>query len=473
MNRYHQVLRTYWHRWLFWILAVPSLAVAVPMLIWPPDKKYMALTMVVPMTALGAWWAASVTAHLKEQLADTRAILLPHFTAPHVLVAVVAMAVINLLIPAGLARGPYLSPLGVAAVVGLASVLTAWLAYLQSVSATGIWIGLCLLLLSRTVRLELNDVLLGISPIAPWILLALAIVLLAGLILRMLLLDEEKPEYSRQPVMMWSLKPAMTGDRSLRLAAAEAHWLNAALAHRAYKLARLRNIYDAGFWKRVRHWRLVTGPGWTPWIVAMALGAWASIMPYFESTRNRMPLPEAVAILCMFLPIPFVAFGWMRRWHSLGYELMRPCTRRGMFLEVGAAMLLDLVETVVALSVGGAIPMLTWQPDAVLQVVLSPFYLVVLAAHLVLFGFLMWVILLRIGWLSAISILLAPFGVAIITGAFFWISAWIILTRYDAAINNNPGAYAAVPIWLLAVVVLAAALLISSAYGAWCEADLD
>ena len=75
MNRYHQVLRTYWHRWLFWILAVPSLAVAVPMLIWPPDKKYMALTMVVPMTALGAWWAASVTAHLKEQLADTRAIL--------------------------------------------------------------------------------------------------------------------------------------------------------------------------------------------------------------------------------------------------------------------------------------------------------------------------------------------------------------------------------------------------------------
>jgi hypothetical protein len=294
-ERYFQVVRTYWHRWLFWVLMVPSLAVVAPMLLSPPEERATAITMVVPMAALGAWWAASITAHLKEQLADTRAILLPNFRMPHVLVALLAITLVILLIPAGLARGPYLSPLGVAAIVGLVSVLTAWLAYLQSVAGTGIWIGLCLLIFSKTVRLELNDVLLGASPVAPWILLALALALLAGLILRMLLLDEEMPEYSRQPIMMWSMKPAMTGDRSLRLAAAEAHWLNAALAHRTYKLSRLRNIYDAGFWRRVRHWRLITGPD----------GRRGLLQSPWARGRRSCRISRARAIACRFpKPLP-------------------------------------------------------------------------------------------------------------------------------------------------------------------------
>ena len=470
-GRYFQVVRTYWQRWLFWVLLAPTLAIVLPLVIWRPEERAFSLSLIVPISAAGAWWAASIVAHLKEQLADVRSVLLPHFRAPHVLVAVVGIALMILFVPAALGGWLKLSPLGFAAVVMLIAALTAWLAYLQSVPATGIWIAMGLLTLSKTVRLELIDALDGTSHTAALVLLATGAALLFALIVRMIRLNEDMPEYGRQPITMWSLRPAMTGDRTLRLAAAETHWLNAALAHRAYKIKRLSNIYEAGFWRRVARWRIVTGPGWAPWIVGFALAIWATVMPWWEAARNRSPVPEGVATLLPFLALPFVAFGWLRRWHSLGYELTRPGTRRGMFLEMGAAMVIDLLEAWIALVVASWIPLLIWQPGLILQMLLSPFYPVIAVSTLLMAGLIIRVLRFRIGWFAAIAILLGTFGTMLLTGLFF-----LILEFASGPFNatQNPLiAYAAIPIWLLLALLILAGLLLAHGYASWCETDLD
>ena len=170
--------------------------------------------------------------------------------------------------------------------------------------------------------------------------------------------------------------------------------------------------------------------------------------------------------------IPFVAFGWMRRWHSLGYELMRPCSRCGMFAEMGMAMLMDLGETFVALSIGGAIPLLIWEPSHIVDALLSPFYPVVALANLVMFSFVLRVMRFRIGWLSAISILVAPIFAAFVTGGYFWINSMILYNRPEAA-TTNPAAYAALPIWLMCGLLTLGVVFMCTTYSAWCEADLD
>jgi hypothetical protein len=150
---------------------------------------------------------------------------------------------------------------------------------------------------------------------------------------------------------------------------------------------------------------------------------------------------------------------------------MRPCSRRGLFAEMGVAMLLDLGETFLALSIGGAIPLLIWQPWAVFEALVSPFYLVVALANLLMFGLVMRIMRFRVGWLSAISILLAPIAAAFITAGFFWINAMILYRQEPAP--ANPFAYLAIPIWLLCGLLTIAIVLICSTYSVWCDADLD
>jgi hypothetical protein len=463
-SRYLQVIRTYWQRWLFWVLLVPTLLIVLPLVVWPPQEQAFAQSMVVPIAAIGAWWVASIVAHVKEQIADPRSVLLPRFRTPHVVVAVVSIALIIFVLPAAMGRWMELSAVGVIGIVALCAVLTGWLAYLQSVPATGIWIGLCLLILSKTVRLELVDALSGASPRSGWILLAMANGLLIALILRMILLHDEMPEYVRQPIAVWSLKPTMTGDRTLRLAAAETHWLNAALAHRAYKLNRLGNIYDAGLWRRAKRWRLVTGPGWAPWLVALALALWATFMPLLEGSRGRLMLPEGVAGLMPFLPLPFVAFGWLRRWHSLGYELTRPGTRNEFFAEMGLAMFLDLAEAFVALVLCSMIPLAVWRPMGILDLLSIPFYPVVALANLLMFGVVLWVLRFRIGWLSVITILWGTLCTGAITGLFFWTVS---------VLGGNGPREVAVGMWLLIGLLILSIFLICHAYKLWCQTDLD
>src|SRR6266545_2237854 len=49
----------------------------------------------------------------------------------------------------------------------------------------------------------------------------------------------------------------------------------------------------AGVLKRLKNdWRIVTGPGWTPWAICLALALWATVMPLFDRTRDQLPLGE-------------------------------------------------------------------------------------------------------------------------------------------------------------------------------------
>src|SRR5204863_32995 len=82
-------------------------------------------------------------------------------------------------------------------------------------------------------------------------------------------------------------------------------------------------------------------------------------------------------------------------WHSLGYELTRPGTRRGMFLEMGMAMLADLLEAFVALVVASWIPLLLWRPGLILELVMSPMYPVIGVTSLLMAGIVIHVLRYR------------------------------------------------------------------------------
>src|SRR5205807_2124988 len=102
--------------------------------------RFQTLTTVVTIATILCGWAAGlVTEHVKEQVADSRSVLLPHFRFPHVSVGSAILLGVVLVLAAFVKwrvqpvwwDTPYVSYVGLVSLLLVTAAATAWLAQLQ------------------------------------------------------------------------------------------------------------------------------------------------------------------------------------------------------------------------------------------------------------------------------------------------------------------------------------------------------
>jgi hypothetical protein len=311
-----------------------------------------------------------------------------------------------------------LSLSGYLALILVVTSVLAWIGHLQNPASTLLLLPVCGPIFFARGQLLIGDIVSGKLPVVANALLAASIAALAGLWWRMAVMHEEMAEYGRILSPGFRLKVRMTGDPVFRRENAAGTTRLEAFVRNARRLDKPMHVADAGFWERVRHWRMVIGSGRTPLLVAVVLGVWTLAMPaIFNARRGELvAFPLAMAI---FVPGLIVAGVWPRRWYMLASESLRPVSRRRFILEQGAAMALELAATAAAITAAVfAAGLLLDTRDRWA----SPLWLalpLVAAGQVLTFGVLVWVLRYRSSWLVVVPMLLVALIDTIVMVATF------------------------------------------------------
>jgi hypothetical protein len=257
-------------------------------------------------------------------------------------------------------------------------------------------------------REMLNDVVHGSAPGLEYTLLAVAVASLVGLWWRLGLMHAEMPEYSRTMGPGLRLRVQMTGDPAFsRENAAGAGPIESWIRH-SKRLDKIDNISAAGFWQRVRHWRVVIGLGRMPIFVAVSLGLWCFILPQIAGSStdktSAVVLPIAISLM---VPGAMVAAVWPRRWYVIAGESLRPVSRRQFVREQGAAMALEMAMTWLSITIitfaGGLLLLpLDLRSSALWRAVPM-----IAAGQVITFGVIVWVLRYRNGWMVVVPMILS------------------------------------------------------------------
>ena len=240
-NQLCQVLRTYttlcrsWMAVLLWLL--------IHVMLWGPRlwsseplSELLLEIMCIPLmgsVALGTIMGRM----LKLQFVNPRARLLPGFRAAHLVVAGAivgaAIAIQAVLVPPG---GGAVEPLALLSLTLLAIVAAAWIAYLMSPVGRGLIMALVFASIFAQPQYitgliqALND-----SPIVCLGIACVGLAAMAALGVRLWMLSEEMPEYSRQVPVFWISPPGLAiavggGSRRERLPGPILGWVTSCVA---------------------------------------------------------------------------------------------------------------------------------------------------------------------------------------------------------------------------------------------------
>jgi hypothetical protein len=423
-SRYAQIALTYTKPWPLRIWAiVTTLTVLWVQIAYGDAGAHIAMLFLGGTMAV--WVGAMITAHVKEQLADARSSLTPHFRTPHLLVAAVLfiITVCGLTLLVGWGASPLrwdyggydLWLPGYLALVLIVTAAMAWMAHLQSPASVGLLILMITPVWFASGRAMLNDIVRGRSVELGYIILAVAVAALVALWWRMALLHAEMPEYARTMGPGFRLRVQMTGDPGFRRENAAGTGALEAWVRGADRLDQMANVAAAGFWQRVRHWRIVIGLGRTPIFVALVLGLWSFVMPHLtggmRDKHSRVVLPIMLSVL---LPGVIVAAVWPRRWYTLADESLRPASRRQFVREQGAAMAMELAVNWFTLTAAVVTAALLLEPSMSRLAPLWRALPLIVATQILIFGVIVWVMRYRSGWLVVVPIFLATFtGLAV------------------------------------------------------------
>lgn len=356
-NRYSVVVRTYLGPplagvlWLF--CSVVSYAA-----VFDPSLSFIPFIAIYVGIACFAW---SVGIHVKEQFANPRSALLPGFRSPHLFVAAIISSIGLLSATTVICRFAGSSFLGTAAILVTIYTVVLWAAFRPSpLGAVAVVFLLALILSSPYWYPFLIE---GKADNSDVLILASCGVLLVILGVRLILLDEDMPEYR------------MLVPSGLSVARAErrfwyswqGHWQ---LEWRPWLFARGIPAAHGGCWGRVLLWRVGLSPfNMATMMPLLFLPAWLvpamliGLEPAVNSLLWMPALFSGTFLGCL------TAMMWIQRWPRLGYELLYPTNRRDFCRQIGLAFGLEVFEGWVwtVLSVGCIVaavrPVLLRGPD--------------------------------------------------------------------------------------------------------------
>jgi hypothetical protein len=445
MNRYLQVLLTYIRRFIFLPTWVLTAAYFFFMYVgYPPATKAQRLGYLVCLLWLTAWSTAVVTTHVKAQLADVRATVIPRYRAPHLLLGILATLAVTIGCAALAVPKLQFAPAGVIALILVASATSAWWGQLQNQAAAIAGNAIWLSILNRHVLFAVGAMLEGHNRVLAAVLIALSGLSFILLWARQSHMHEGMGEYFRRfhPDAMWRIGVPSMPDG----------WMESFLRPPIEG----RCIAAANLWARVRHLR-ATGVGRLPWAMGAIMAVTMLLLPRITGATEPIGAGalEGMLLMVMVLP-PVIAIGhWARRWPSLGYESLRPASRDHFLRELGLAMGLDLAEAWVVIMACTILPLTLWVPSLPRELLTSGFLPLSAAVAIIIFATNAWVLRLRSAVLSYIMMALS--------------AAWPLLP----VLLNDAGVKRHAALSIAAALLAAAVVITLDAYVRWRRTDLE
>lgn len=295
-----------------------------------------------------AVFAGMFATHVKDQFANSRSHLMPHFHRPHIAIAAVAtlMLILGVAVPAleGWAMG--FRSVGTVAIVVVMSgavfwsvlLFTNWLIWLfiivMLVNISEVWRPLALIVSGQFEAQAVGLLALGI-----------AIIILAGI--RLCRLNEDMPEYHRRMPTTWTTKGRMTG-QNINYDGPWPRMLTDWFRHQAMlHLTRQAQRAERSPWSRICRWQFGMATGWRLWLWAIFPIGFQQFMYVPHRSLTGTPI-MLVASSFIFLPTMLAAtqsIGWLKlRTCTMSHELMLPVDRRSYVRQFVAGMALGYFQ---------------------------------------------------------------------------------------------------------------------------------
>jgi hypothetical protein len=344
MDKYTQVLMTYLTRKWVALYAVGSLIVLLVVAVVdgfkssPKPFSPASLFYVFPIQFLGM--------HLKQQVASPQANLVPGYRRPHLTIALLWLTGPLVLV----AFGAWVRD---SSVIGtIAVVFYVWL----TVFYVSVWphrialaayaFGFMTIFIPH-LRAVMFDIVLGREPLLTWSLFSAEAAAVVLLFHHLATLTEDDREYGNVTAMNpWDLRPATIRKQHRAAMLKPGRFRETLYASASRRLDRITKTPAKTFWQRVALYRM--SEDWpTNWWFAIALIACIEIFVVKQALaqilteqefRQATMIPLTVSTW-LSLGIWFTAY---RRWGRLGYESLRPATRRQWVWENAVAMLMKL-----------------------------------------------------------------------------------------------------------------------------------
>jgi hypothetical protein len=412
--------------------------------VWVSDLMIVLLL----LSVLVALAAAVFTMHVRESVEQWRGQLLPGYRRINLAIGAAALVAVVAYVPVAMWLATGIPLFGLAAFLAAVAAAVAWSEYLQTVRATLPFLLAALFLVGGKFSTPIAAMVLGREPDAAAVVLLLAVAAVAALGWRMATRAELRAVQT------------MPGEVGLHRATVTSWSVER-------RLENLRNVSHAGFWRRVWHWRTVTGAQRVTWLFALAYAAVLSAGPWLAGGNADDNVVRATLIVVTLVcPLLVAALGGEEGlWRRRGSELLWPESRRRLVGEVLAASAIDFATVFFWMTLASLVPFLIWVPDLRTGLdiesrrMLLSLFAALAGAHVFVFG--VQTALPREGWrwLGSMTRLLVIAGLAI---GFF------VVTLVVGNLFQAPGVFA----WggILAALGL---LLIGGGYANWVERDFE
>ena len=334
-NPYFQVARTYLRR--------PFSSLKRSIIIWGilfffaliyfisvfSEKHEFLLIHLFLFIILFAYWAI----HVKMQFADTRASLTPYFRKIHGVVAAMAGIVLSILLPGGIALLIGWQPLGLVSITTFLFGIILWAILRQGFTFFLLIVAVWISTVSKQMQNGIEQIVWGNEPIQVFIIISIGVILSITGIIRLFLLNEEKPEYHL------NLKFPIDG----RVKLSDLQWRKLEKSYpqrwRRWFANRtvVRLIYHAGhamdsYWSRIHRWNYSGLSVWFAIYLSIFLNLLLTLIGFFTGTN----LPPATRIfVATLIPVILICKTAIVKNSFLSRDLMMPVRRDAYLKQVG------------------------------------------------------------------------------------------------------------------------------------------
>ena len=337
---------TYGTRKLLWLVLGFYVLISIPFFFMAnsrPDHFARVFGM-FPKLFFQAYVAFFFGAHLKQQFANPRARLMPRFAGPHLVVSMLIFVatVVWAVLPA--VGSPSVSVLGFSAIALHLGALALRLGCSPDPIGTAVLcatIGLSMTAVGRALAVEIA---IGSEPILAIAMISAHVASLVLLLNHLTKLDEDDPDYSKvQAFNVWDLR-ASTQRNFQRNVSLSNNWMLNLIAGSA--AARLEPATSAPATTPSQRATLFgLGDNWPSpiWMNQIMIGLMEVVLLQMGG-RNSIQTSQgfrAAMLMPMFISLSLVLgqwMPWMQRWARLGYESLRPISRREWVWENGIAI---------------------------------------------------------------------------------------------------------------------------------------
>ena len=334
-NRYFQVARTYLQRPFCSLrrsLIISGILCLFVLLFFDSGssgKHEFPPVFLFPFIALFAYWAI----HVEGQFADARASLTPGFRKVHGVVATIFAIVFVILLPGVVAPLIGWQSLGFVSISTFLFGIILWFILRPSFTFVLLMMAGLIFIAQKPILNGIEQIFCGKEPIQAFIIISIGVILSITGIIRLFLLNEEKPEYHLNLKFPKDGQDKLSDLQWRKLEKAYSRGWRRWFANRPVG----RMIYHArhatdSYWSRIQRWNSSNRSVWYALFNATYINLFLILI---YSLSNGTFLPGIRIAMATFLPVFLVNKQYNEKTRFMAQDLMMPVRRDAYLKQVG------------------------------------------------------------------------------------------------------------------------------------------